>query len=253
MPAQKIRAGHKNPLLVPGVHRFGRSAMYRKRGMKFKRNLTASEKVIAKKPVYVEKPVGGALNGGKRLVQIQKSKRYHPTAVGKVRRVVQRPGIVRRNRLRGSLKPGTVLILLAGRHAGKRVILLGQLESGLLLVTGPFKLNGVPIRRINQQFVIATSTRLDLSKVKVPDILNDAYFRRDKKALRKQRQQQEGEIFASVKSGYLLSDARKQDQVELDKQILNVVKSSPEKKLLLKYLASSFALTSGQYPHKMEF
>ncbi|CAL8069204.1 unnamed protein product [Orchesella dallaii] len=253
MPAQRIRAGHKNPLLVPGVHRFGRSAMYRKRGMKYKKNLTSSSKATAKKPVYVEKPVGGALNGEKRQVQVKKSKRYHPTAVGKVRRVVQRPGIVRRTRIRGSLKPGTVLILLAGRHAGKRVILLGQLESGLLLVTGPFKLNGVPLRRINQQYVIATSTRLDLTEVKVPDTLNDAYFRRDKAALRKQRQQQEGEIFASAKTGYSLSDTRKKDQGELDKQILSVIKSSPDKKLLMKYLSSSFALRSGQYPHKMIF
>lgn len=86
--------------------------------------------------MFVEKPLGGAQNGQKRSVQVKKSKRYHPTATGSVRRVVTRPGLVRRTKLRGSLKPGTVLILVAGRHAGKRVILLRQLESGLLLVTG---------------------------------------------------------------------------------------------------------------------
>jgi len=253
MPAKKPRAGHKNPLLLPGVHRFGRSAMYHKRGLFVKRTLKTAKKPAVKKPIYVEKPIGGAQNGQKRLVKVKKSKKYHPTAVGTIRRVVKRTGIIRKTKLRGSLKPGTILILVAGVHAGKRVVLLKQLDSGLLLITGPFKINGVPLRRVNQQYVIATSMRLDLSKVKVRDEINDTYFRRDKKSLRKQRQQQEGEIFAYSKSQYEVTDTRKKDQTEVDKQIMGLIKTKKEKKVLLKYLASPFCLRSGQFPHRMKF
>ena len=45
----------------------------------------------------------------------------------------------------------------------------------LRLTAGPYKINGVPLRRLNQAYVIATSTQVDVSKVDVAKI-DDAFF-----------------------------------------------------------------------------
>jgi len=200
----------------------------------------------------VEKQVKGDKNGGKRRVRVSRFPRSYPTE--------DRPRKLRTNKkafsqhrhsLRKSITPGTVLILVAGRHAGKRVVFLKQLKSGLLLVSGPFKLNGCPLRRINQIYVIATSTKVDLSKVNVPENLNDSFFNRVK-AARKQKQAG-SEIFETKKEQYKVNDERKQAQLNVDKQLLTAIKSHPERGLLRSYLKSRFALTNKVYPHKLKF
>ena len=42
---------------------------------------------------------------------------------------------------------------------------------------GPYKVNGVPLRRINQAYVIATSKTVDVSGVKLPESVNDKFFK----------------------------------------------------------------------------
>lgn len=42
-------------------------------------------------------------------------------------------------------------------------------------LAGPYKVNGVPLRRVNQNFVIATSTKFDVSTADVAKF-DDSYF-----------------------------------------------------------------------------
>merc|ERR1712154_398427 len=66
-------------------------------------------------------------------------------------------------------------------------------------VTGPFKLNGTPLRRVNQRFLLATATKIDVSGVKVPDNINDKYFARIKA---EKGAKKDGEIFDAKKEEY---------------------------------------------------
>jgi large subunit ribosomal protein L6e len=84
-------------------------------------------------------------------------------------------------KLRKSITAGSVLVLLAGRFRGRRVVFLKQLPSGLLLVTGPYKINGVPLKRVNQVYTLTTSTKVDLAGVDASKI-DDDLFTKDKKS-----------------------------------------------------------------------
>lgn len=133
--------------------------------------------------------------------------------------------------------------------AGKRVVVLGQLPSGLLLVTGPYVINGVPVRRVNQAYVIATSTKVSLPSSLDLAKFDDAYFTKDKASSRKGT---EGEFFdkESKPEKKQLPADRAADQKALDKEIVAAVKGTP---VLAKYLAASFGLSKGDFPHLLKF
>lgn len=124
------------------------------------------------------------------------------------------------------------------------------LASGLLLVTGPFSLNSCPLRRISQRYVIATQTRINVSKVELPAHINDKYFKRETK---KPKNRGEGDVFAAKKEKYVPSEQKKQDQLAVDKAVRTAISQHKEKKLLFKYLRSYFALSSNQCPHRLRF
>merc|ERR1712164_80294 len=147
----------------------------------------------------------------------------------------------KQTKLRKSISAGTVVIMLAGHFKGKRVVVLKQLESGLLLVTGPYKLNGVPLRRVPQSYVIATSTTVDVSSVKVPANVDDNFFKKPKSAKKK-----DDELFFEKEKETTIDESRKALQQQVDSALVTEISKTP---LLKAYIASKFSLKKGQKPH----
>ena len=154
----------RSKTISPHVGRLSRSQVFVKRGL-FKGQKRSEKPAAPEVPPTKEVKVGGEKNGSTRIVPTSKAPRYYPAE--DVRKPKKGRKIIGPTKLRPRITPGTILILLAGRFRGKRVVFLKQLESGLLLVTGPFRINGVPLRRVNQSYVIATSTRIDFEGITV--------------------------------------------------------------------------------------
>ncbi|KAJ2722957.1 60S ribosomal protein L6 [Coemansia sp. Benny D115] len=235
----------RNNQLAPGISRLTRSKVFSKRAaykavkeVKPKATKEAAQPKAAKKQKVAQKIdlVSALTKPTSDLVSAAVARKAKAT------RKTERP-----TALRKSITPGTVLILLAGRFRGKRVVFLKQLKSGLLLVTGPFKVNGVPLRRVNQSYVIATSTKVDLTGVKVDSKFNDAYFKGVKEPKLKGTEE---EFFGKNAQKKEHPAHRIADQKEADKDVVAAVAKVP---YLASYLASTFSLSKGQAPHKLNF
>merc|ERR1712199_123154 len=151
----------------------------------------------------------------------------------------------KQTKLRSSISPGTVLILLAGRFKGSRVVFLKQLDSGLLLITGPYAVNGVPLRRVPQSYVIGTQTKVDISGVCVPAEINDDFFKKPKSPKKK-----DGDLFFEKDKESTIDESRKKMQKDVDTKIVAAIDKTP---LLKQYLSSKFSLKKGDKPHQMTF
>jgi large subunit ribosomal protein L6e len=194
----------------------------------------------------VAKQIGGSKNGKTREVPATKAPKFYPAddvvAKAPSTREANSKGIAK---LRSSIKPGTVLILLAGRFRGRRVVFLKQLPSGLLLVTGPHSVNGVPLRRVNQAYVIATSTTVAVKGID-DKAFTDAYFAKPKASKSQKKKEKEGDFFKESAASGELSAARKADQAKVD----GAIKVDD---MMKKYLKSRFSLSKHDKPHAMKF
>ncbi|ETV83811.1 hypothetical protein H257_04428 [Aphanomyces astaci] len=227
-PAKKV-ARRQNVVLARGINAISANSLSKSNG---RFNAAAKAKAVVKKV----------------STKTLQNKKWYPTDY------IPKPlpsaktarNSVKTAKLRASITPGTVLILLSGRFRGKRVVFLKQLASGTLLVTGPYKINGVPLRRVNQAFVIATSTKIDISDVTLPE-LNDASFAKEKKTHAKKS---EDEFFAQSSTTAIVSEQRKKDQKAVDAALLKKINATAH---LKHYLNAKFSLTKNDRVHELKF
>ena len=171
-------------------------------------------------------------------------KNWYPVSdlKGHFKRACKKP---KKTHISPELVPGQVVILLSGRFRGRRVVYLKKLESGLLLVTGPYKYNGVPLKRVNAAYVLPTNTKLNVD-AKVAEGISDKLFL---KTLVKREKEEDFFVDEKAKKERITED-RKKSQTDVDTQVKKAVDEVP---MMKEYLRNRFALKSGDKPHLMKF
>jgi len=153
--------------------------------------------------------------------------------------------IPKKTHISAELTPGQVVIILSGRFRGRRVVYLKKLESGLLLVTGPYKYNGVPLKRVNAAYVLPTNTKLEID-AKVGESIKDDFFKKVDLDIKKE----EDFIPKEDAKRARVTEERKKAQNDIDTKVKGAVDKVP---MMKEYLRNRFALKSGDKPHLMKF
>jgi large subunit ribosomal protein L6e len=86
--------------------------------------------------------------------------------------------------------------------------------------------------------------QIDISKVKVPANLNDAFF------AKKVKGKGAGFFDKEAEGAKKVTPERAEAQKAVDAGIITAIKATP---LLNEYLRSLFTLRNGQFPHEMKF
>ncbi|XP_048422899.1 60S ribosomal protein L6-2-like [Pyrus x bretschneideri] len=122
----------------------------------------------------------------------------------------------------------------------RELFFLSSFHLGYFLLLAPLKL-----RRVNQSYVIATSTKVDISGLNV-EIFDEKYFAKE---VEKKKKKGEGEFFEAEKEEKnVIPLGKKGDQKSVDASLIKSIEAVPDLKT---YLAARFSLKAGMKPHEL--
>jgi len=161
-------------------------------------------------------------------------------------------------RLRKSIQPGVIGIVLKGDQRAKRVVCLKQIDSGLLLVCNP--VGDVAPTTVYHQLFLATKMKIDVSGVKIPEEMTHEYFhnkrqeRRDyRKALKKASVLGEDRPKMRKSPEDKMTPERLAINKKLEDQLTPLITGHPEGETFVQYMKSLFSLGANDYPHRMKW
>jgi large subunit ribosomal protein L6e len=126
------------------------------------------------------------------------------------------------------------------------------LASGNLLVTGPYAINGVPLKRVNPAYVIKTSTKVSVDGVNAN--VDDAFFKKEKhftqSQLKNASEARLKRVEASKQASQKWRETAQQTQKTVDAKLLENIKKVEH---LKGYLGTRFTLYNNTKPHELAF
>ena len=169
----------------------------------------------------LEKRKASRKNNAEENKNLKLKKNWYPVSNLKSH-FVRKCKIPKASHISSPLTPGQVVIILSGRFRGRRVVFLKKLESNLLLVTGPYKYNGVPLKRVNAAYVLPTNTKLKVDAEAAKDVKDDFF-----KKVKIERTKEEDFFEDDKKKSARVTEDRKKMQNQVDTVVKKAVDEVP--------------------------
>lgn len=126
------------------------------------------------------------------------------------------------------------------------------LPSGNLLITGPYAINGVPLRRVNPAYVLSTSQKISLEGVTAN--VDDAFFKKSTRFTKNELKNASEHRLKKAEEGKQAEAKWKTELKGVQKSVdAKLVENIKKVEHLKGYLSTRFTLSNSTRPHELVF